>query len=141
MKLPRSVQREILNTVGAFPPECGGILASNRQGVLADFYFDQAAGTGNQCYAPTREAIQRKVNQNWRPEGLSFAGTVHSHPHDSLIKPSRADLEATQEILRLNGLRSALLMIVYQKALFAWTVFPDGSMERCELALWDEPNG
>lgn len=133
VKILNKVRDEILETVGYFPAESGGVLARDTQGVLVDFYFDCGAGIGKRSYIPTLNAINQQVNRQWHPLGCHFAGLVHSHPSHTNGKPSAEDIKMAQRIICRNHLSDMLLIIVYRKTLLTWNAYPDGSVVQCDL--------
>ena len=54
MYISPKVLTEIMDTIGRQKPECGGILAADQNGGIADYYFDADAGVGNATYIPSR---------------------------------------------------------------------------------------
>lgn len=102
VRIAPDVIDQIMNTIGARPPESGGILLgpADSQDVTA-YYFDQTASCSVVTYTPDIELLQKLIDERWTPAGLEFRGFVHSHPA-GLDRLSSGDLEYIRRILAAN---------------------------------------
>lgn len=98
-----------MNTVGALPPETGGILGESG-GVVCAFFFD-AIGGAPDTYAPSTTLLNEQIAL-WQEQGISFAGIVHSHPNGVNCLSPR-DMAYAEEIFFSNPqMREILFPIV-----------------------------
>lgn len=135
MRIYQEAWEKIARTVGSLPAETGGVIALDRSGDIADFYFDAAAVTGKAQYIPSRTAVDRQVNQVWGALGYRFGGVVHSHPPNAERELSGQDILMAEKILRHNGLDGLLLTVVQGEAMSSWWVSADGRLTPCELEI------
>ena len=112
MYISPKVLTEIMDTIGSQKPECGGILAADQNGGIADYYFDADAGVGNATYIPSRLPIQDFVRKHWCGPALRFCGVVHSHPPCSPCVPSNVDIQMACRIMRANRMEQLYLLMV-----------------------------
>ena len=112
MYISPKVLTEIMDTIGRQKAECGGILAADRNGGIADYYFDADAGVGNATYIPSRLPIQDFVRKHWSGPALRFCGVVHSHPLCSPCVPSNVDIQMACRIMRANRMERLYLLMV-----------------------------
>lgn len=89
--LTQSVYNQILKTVGAFPPEHGGVLGAKKGQPVTAFYFDATGCSSPDGYVPDVAAINAVLADEWMPEGILMVGIVHSHAED-LSVPSCGDI-------------------------------------------------
>ena len=123
----------IKDTLCKFSPECGGIIACNREGHIADYYFDKDAGVGNISYCPTCVALNDVVNKQWYPKGMRFGGIAHSHPVGARLYPSKEDLHTAHLILNTNCLDRLVLIITQANSIRAWEIQRGNSLTECLL--------
>lgn len=130
---------KIMDSVGTYQAESGGVIACNEAAQIVDFFFDSDAGVGNRCYIPNQAAINRHVNQVWRPLGYRFGGVVHSHPEGSSCTPSAPDVKMAEKIILHNGLCELYLVIVQQNKSGIWRAVVDElsqiKVESCDLVI------
>jgi proteasome lid subunit RPN8/RPN11 len=100
LQLAPDVYEAIGQTIGEKPAESGGILGGQRRtGHVTHFFFDENAvdlGTGS--YTPNVEELSAVIKQQWRPQGIDYVGSIHSHPACS-PSPSAGDAEYARRIL------------------------------------------
>ncbi len=73
--------RQILETVGSFPAESGGILLGSRDDyVVRKFIFDESGSCSPGGYDPDVDFLNPLVKKEWEENGLALVGFVHSHP-------------------------------------------------------------
>lgn len=101
VRITAEVIDQIMNTIGARPPESGGILLgpADSQDVTA-YYFDNTARCSGVTYTPDTDLLQKLIDERWTPAGLEFRGFVHSHP--GLCRLSHGDLDYIRNILAAN---------------------------------------
>ena len=94
--------RDILSSIGALPPETGGILlgpvGSND---VVEFFFDQGGSCSTSTYSPDHVALMRKMREEWLPAGIDMKGFVHSHP-GRYARLSPGDLVYIRRLLDIN---------------------------------------
>ena len=99
MKIYSKIIEMILNTLGTYRPECGGVLGAGEDGVITHYYFDSTGKSEPKCYTPDVEAINRVLTEEWFPKGIFMVGIVHSH--DAMNPyPSCGDVSYGINILR-----------------------------------------
>jgi proteasome lid subunit RPN8/RPN11 len=100
--MSRHVRCAILCTVGALPPETGGILLGPvGSDDVTDYYFDATAACSGATYTPDHVTLRRKMKDEWVPAGLDMKGFVHSHP-GGLDRLSGGDLIYIRRLLEKN---------------------------------------
>lgn len=100
--LTRGVLRRILGTVGARPPETGGILLGPVGGEeITHFHFDSTARCTGGTYSPDIPTLARLMKEEWQPRKLDFKGFTHSHP-GSFDQLSAGDIRYIKRLLELN---------------------------------------
>ena len=98
----RHVRCQIMCTIGAHPPETGGILLGPIGGNdITGFYFDATAACSGATYSPDHMTLRRKMKEEWLPAGLDMKGFVHSHP-GSFDRLSDGDLTYIRRLLEKN---------------------------------------
>lgn len=71
-----SVLDEIKSTLRL--PEMGGILGSNSNKIITDYYYDITGQTNARNYTPDIDTLNNVICQ-WYLRGIEFIGFVHSH--------------------------------------------------------------
>ena len=102
----------IQSTIGSLPAESGGVIACDNKNQIVDFYYDHDAGSGKGRYVPSTRMIAEHVNGEWHEKGYHVCGFVHSHPTYGTCQPSSADILYADAILKANGLKTMLLIIL-----------------------------
>ncbi len=121
------VLREVEAEIGAHPPERGGALLGLRhRPLLTRLVPDPEAAASSASYRPSR-ALDRRVKEVERDEGLELKGVIHSHPR-GLDRPSEQDGLELAEGLRLNGHMPFYLAPVVTRG-------PTAGLEPHELAI------
>lgn len=93
---------KIMNSVGARPPESGGILlATTDLAEITEFYFDETADCSAITYTPDIRTLQKKLDEEWAPRNLDFVGFVHSHPGMDCL--SAGDLDYIARFFECNS--------------------------------------
>lgn len=98
LRLTAEVLEQIRQTVGALPPECGGVLGAGADGVVTEFFFDATGRSAPEGYAPDVAAINRVLAEDWMPRGILMVGIVHSHA-GCMDVPSCMDVNYGMRIL------------------------------------------
>jgi proteasome lid subunit RPN8/RPN11 len=100
--MKRGLACRIMHTIGALPPESGGILLGPvGSDLVTDFYFDASARCTGATYAPDHLTLQRKMCEHWLPNGLDMKGFAHSHP-GGFDRLSEGDLRYIGRLLAKN---------------------------------------
>ncbi len=80
MSMAASAYAEILGTVGALPPETGGLLLGPADSEhISEFWFDRNARCTGATYSPDATTMNAMLREVWRPQGLDWKGFAHSH--------------------------------------------------------------
>ena len=98
MLITASAYAQICETLGTFPPECGGILGQ-RNGIITDFCFDRKGDSLS--YSPDCEFLNAQI-EKWASDGIEFAGIAHSHPFGQELL-SAEDIRYIKRILQSNN--------------------------------------
>jgi hypothetical protein len=116
MRISLAVLEQIRRTVGALPPEHGGVLGGcPDSGVVTEFFFDRSARRSSVTYSPDEQLLNRLFKEEWNPKGIRVMGFVHSHP--GLRQPSGGDLSYSRRILEsIDDLDRLLIPIVIAAA-------------------------
>lgn len=110
--ITRNVFHQIEQTIGIYPPECGGIIGAKEDGIISEFYFDRLGKRSFEVYSPDVESINSILVNDWMPHNIYMVGIVHSH-RGGLSIPSCADVAYGLQILHaLDTVDSFYLPIV-----------------------------
>jgi len=131
LTITRETFRHIMATVGTIPPESGGILGADPDGVLSTFFFDAGGKTAWDCYIPDPVTLTHVVNEVW--QDLTLAGIVHSHQKQS--PPSPADVRAARALMEANDLDAFLLPIVAEGSLTCYLVQKQGEPTKLQYKI------
>lgn len=81
MTFTQESYNSIVDTVGKFPVETGGILLGNRDDfVVQKFIFDKSGSRTSASYDPDIKSLNMIIKKEWEENGLALIGFVHSHP-------------------------------------------------------------
>src|SRR2546421_1221179 len=109
------VFEQIRQTIGSMPAEQGGILGGERKPgrvEVTHFSFDEAASNrSGVAYTPNNAFLNRVIKQEWRPRGVEYVGSIHSHPA-FCTRPSAGDEIYAKRILETLELPYLLVPIV-----------------------------
>lgn len=108
-RVTRIVARQIRATIGARPPEQGGMLGRDPTGTITHFHFDQSAHRTGATYSPDTTTINQLLATNWNPANIRLAGFVHSH-YQTMPAPSGGDRAYAKKILDANPDMEELLL-------------------------------
>lgn len=118
MRMAISIPRAIMNTVGAAPPESGGILGGPKDSDdITEFIRDDGGTWTGTKYTPDHEGLNRMLRDDWKPRGLDFKGFVHSHP-DGYTQLSPGDLRYIRRIFDCNPGMQVFMAPIVLPALF-----------------------
>lgn len=116
IRIAKRVYAEIFSTIGARPPESGGILlgpiGENR---VTEYFFDAGGSCSSVTYTPDHVTLNRNLQTIWRD--LSIKGFVHSHP-EHFPRPSGGDLRYIARLLDRNPEMSVFLAPIVLPAHF-----------------------
>lgn len=91
-------------------PEMGGILGANSSGTVVAFYFDATGTTTENQYVPNT-AVLNRVIEAWFPQGVYFAGFVHTH---NKYKPKLSWVDMSYALTIKNACQmESVLMLLY----------------------------
>ena len=147
--IDRQTYSQIMQTLGALPPEHGGILGADRTGTVSAFAFDHAGESSANSYTPHIPSLNAVLAEQWAPKGIRLIGMVHSHTGS--IVPSCGDISYADKLRRFNGMDLFHLPIVALSgsgAALHYYVISGGSQEavcKCvpcqitEKEKYDEP--
>lgn len=91
LRVSKSVYVQIVNTLGKFSPECGGVLGAGDDGIITEFFFDETGKSTPTGYTPDVAAINDMLINDWMPRGILMSGIVHSHSNRNTV-PSCGDI-------------------------------------------------
>lgn len=113
LHLTPAVFTQIKETIGSRKAETGGILGGNRKtGEVTHFCFDAVPQErSGVAYTPNNAILNKVIKSEWKPQGIEFLGSVHSHP-PSYHHPSPGDETYARRILDAMELPYLLVPIV-----------------------------
>lgn len=101
----------IYEHLGQHPAERGGMLGSNKWGVISHFFPDSTAECSASEYTPDIEKLNDVIRE-WKKQGIRFQGFVHSHPA-GFQRLSNPDKEYARDIMSaFKGLSHLALLLV-----------------------------
>ncbi len=113
LRMTPQVFAAICETIGTRRAETGGILGGNRQtGEVTHFFFDETPRQKTSVlYEPNTARLNEVRRNQWKPEGIAYLGSIHSHP-PSFRRPSGGDEESAKRILEVLEVPYILVPIV-----------------------------
>lgn len=134
LRLTPAVFAQIKETIGERKAESGGILGGCREtGEVTHFYFDEAPKERNGvAYTPNNAKLNPVIKTEWKPQGIEFLGSIHSHPA-FYTHPSPGDETYARRILDAMELPYLLVPIVMTAvdtdafSLLPFAAVPDGA--------------
>ncbi|HEV2864314.1 MAG TPA: Mov34/MPN/PAD-1 family protein [Pyrinomonadaceae bacterium] len=81
---------KLLENVGRWPAERGGIFVGQSPFYVEDFIFDNSSRHRGAIYEPDADYLNEILERHYEPHGLRFVGVGHSHPA-GLWRPSGDD--------------------------------------------------
>ena len=131
VRIAHKVCKDIMLTIGARPPESGGILLGPiGTSDITDFFFDGHANCTGSTYTVDGATLRRKMKDEWLPAGIDMKGFVHSHP-GTFDRLSSGDLAYIKNSLGKNK---------EDKIFIAPIVIPPEFRLRPLVVLRDNPN-
>lgn len=112
-----AVFTQIKETIGSRKAETGGILGGNRKTCeVTHFCFDHVPqNCSSVAYTPNNAVLNKVLKSEWKPQGIEFLGSVHSHP-PYFRHPSSGDETYARRILDAMELPYLLVPIVMTTA-------------------------
>ncbi len=102
IRLTDAILERVVETIGAKPPETGGILLGpQHRPFLTHFFFDEDAPPSSVVYNPSTPVAERAKRAEVSNRGLAYKGVVHSHP-GTLNDPSPTDIDTLFRGLQQN---------------------------------------
>lgn len=113
VRMTPQVYAAICETIGTRRAETGGILGGNREsGEVTHFFFDEApALKSSVVYEPNTARLNDVKRNQWKPQGIAYLGSIHSHP-PSYLRPSPGDEASAKAILEVLEIPYLLVPIV-----------------------------
>jgi proteasome lid subunit RPN8/RPN11 len=113
VRMGPQVFASICETIGTRPAETGGILGGNRQtGEVTHFFFDESpTHKTSVLYEPNTARLNDVKRNQWKPQGIAYLGSIHSHP-PSYRRPSSGDEVSARRILEVLEIPYLLVPIV-----------------------------
>ncbi|MBP6237595.1 MAG: Mov34/MPN/PAD-1 family protein [Saprospiraceae bacterium] len=93
MKIKSKAFYQIINHIGHFPAERGGVLFGKEDDfIIEEFIPDKSKNTTRVTYTIDTEYLNPIIKKMWDEKGYSMLGILHSHPHgyQTLSGPDRA---------------------------------------------------
>lgn len=79
MRIHTRVYEQIMYSMPSVPPESGGIIGMNQNGLICDVWFDKGIEcSGGMVYQPNIERMN-EIIAAWQEKGIIFSGIFHSH--------------------------------------------------------------
>ena len=113
LRMTPQVFAAICETIGTRRAETGGILGGDRKsGEVTHFFFDETprVKTGG-LYVPNNTALNEVRKTQWKPQGIDYLGSIHSHPQYFRC-PSAGDEVYAKRILEVLEVPYILVPIV-----------------------------
>ena len=110
LKIQEKLNIEICRLLKSVWFESGGIIGIDKNGLICEFQYDNPISYNCFEYRPNTEFLNKIINYDWSEKEISFAGFVHSHPHNSII--SDADIKYAQKIMKANEMKNILMGIL-----------------------------
>lgn len=113
LHLTPEVFAQIKETIGSRKAETGGILGGNRTtSEVTHFCFDEVPHKHSSvAYTPNIALLNKVIKSEWKPQGIEYLGSVHSHP-PNYRHPSFGDKIYARRILDVMELPYLLVPIV-----------------------------
>lgn len=81
LKMKPEVYTHIRDTIGNMKAEQGGILGGDRAtGEVNFFFFDDTGEQSGVSYTPNIATLNTVIKKHWKPNGIEFMGSIHTHP-------------------------------------------------------------
>jgi proteasome lid subunit RPN8/RPN11 len=146
MKISSVAYDGIVDFIGRFPAERGGMLGMDKNGCIIKFEADRGGNCNAVAYDPDI-AYLNKVLDKWDDMGIEFCGFVHSHP-GGLAHLSGHDIMYAGKLLEsFSKLENIWLPIVHtipdtgEFNMYVYSAEPKGtnrrnvSVSECEMEL------
>ncbi len=103
----------ICETIGTKRAESGGILGGSREtGEVTHFFFDDTPRQKTSVlYIPNNSLLNEVRKTQWKPQGIDYLGSIHSHP-PTFRRPSAGDEVYARRILEVLEVPYILVPIV-----------------------------
>jgi proteasome lid subunit RPN8/RPN11 len=113
LRMTSQVFAAICETIGTRRAETGGILGGKWQtGEVTHFFFDKVPRVKTSSLYVPNNAILNEVRKNqWKPQGVDYLGSIHSHP-PGFCSPSSGDKYYAGRILETLEIPYLLVPIV-----------------------------
>ena len=113
VRMTPQVYAAICETIGTRHAETGGILGGNREsGEVTHFFFDESPNHKTSImYEPNTARLNDVKRNQWKPQGIAYLGSIHSHP-PAYLRPSLGDETSAKVILEVLEIPYLLVPIV-----------------------------
>ena len=113
LRMTAQVLAAICETIGTRKAESGGILGGSREtGEVTHFFFDETPREKTSAlYVPNNALLNHVRKTQWKPQGIDYVGSIHSHP-PSFRRPSEGDEVYARRILEVLEVPYLLVPIV-----------------------------
>lgn len=113
LRMTPQVFAAICETIGTRRAETGGILGGDRKsGEVTHFFFDETPREKTSVlYVPNNKLLNEVRKTQWKPLGIDYLGSIHSHPA-SYRRPSAGDEDYAGRILEVLEVPYLLVPIV-----------------------------
>lgn len=109
VRITKDVYQEIMDTIGKYAPETGGVLGV-KEGTVCQYFFDKKSIGKGETYSPDLDNINMKISE-WQKDGIEYVGIIHSHPSNLKIL-SYADIYYAHKMMDYNGMSNILFPLV-----------------------------
>lgn len=99
LKLQWDVLKDVINSIGSFRAETGGVAGGNGDGEISHFSFDSSSRNSAVTYSPNYKGLNTLFKKKWNPEGIRLQVIFHSHP-GNMSQTSYGDKVYAERILQ-----------------------------------------
>lgn len=135
VKMKLCVYKKIMETLGVYPPERGGVLAI-QNGIITDYYFDNEAEINSSIYIYKPSKQIGTVVDQWKAEGKGFGGLIHSHPGAG-IQLSSWDIRFAKQLIERNHLDGVFMPIFNRNEIYFYYIDLEGNVIPMKYVIID----
>lgn len=137
IRITKCVYQKIMDTIGKYPHETGGVLGI-KDGTVCKYFFDKKSIGKDDTYSPDVDSINNIISE-WEREGIEYAGMIHSHP-DDMKKLSYADVYYANKLMDCNNMSDILFPLVVMDAevqLYMYKIDRVDGVKECIVTILD----
>lgn len=137
VRIAKRVYQEIMDTIGKYPHETGGVLGV-KDGTVCQYFFDKKSIGKDDTYSPDVYSINKIISE-WKREGIKYAGMIHSHP-GNMKKLSYADIYYANKQMECNNMSDILFPLVVMDVdvqLYMYKIDCVDGVKECMVTILD----